>query len=101
MPAWHPRALFDPSIQTVVSGRGARGVALGVAVHFVLSSGVAKLWVGGGPAWMAPATMRTYLGVYRSARSGVARPLSPRLSAWLAERDWATAAIAWCTVALE
>ena len=76
----------------------AHACALGVGVHFVFSSGLAKLAVGGA-AWLAPETLRFYLSVY--AASASAKPASPRLSAWARARPWATAALAAATVALE
>lgn len=63
----------------------ARGACLGVAVHFVLSAGVAKLRVGGA-AWCGPETMRVYLEAYRTSTSALARPYSPRLSAFCGAR---------------
>jgi len=76
----------------------AHAFALGVAIHFVLSSGVAKLQCGG-RAWLEEGTMRVYLDVYRSSSSGP--PLSRALSRWLSRRAWATRAIARATVLLE
>ena len=76
----------------------AHAFALGVAIHFVLSSGVAKLQCGG-RAWLEEGTMRVYLDVYRSSSSGP--PLSRALSRWLSRRAWATRAIARATLLLE
>ncbi len=76
----------------------AHAFALGVAIHFVLSSGVAKLQYGG-RAWLEEGTMRVYLDVYRSSSSGP--PLSRALSQWLSRRAWATRTIARATVLLE
>ena len=74
------------------------GAALGVAIHFVLSSGAAKLRVGG-LAWARPHTMRTYLELYRASASRP--PLSRRLSAALGGSDVCAAAIAIGTLLLE
>lgn len=76
----------------------ASSVALGVVVHFLLSSGVAKLLVGG-RAWADPSTMQTYLDAYRDSQS--ARPLQPALSRWVAERAWATRGLSVATLLLE
>ena len=76
----------------------AHGASFGVAVHFVLSAGFAKLDVGG-LSWGAPATMRFYLDVYRSSRSAPPFPAaSPR--GWSA-RAWATAAAGQGTLVVE
>ena len=60
----------DPAVQA--------GLSLGIAVHFVLSSGMAKVFVGGGSAWLAPSTMTTYLAVYGDSKS--AGPISKTLN---------------------
>ena len=107
----------------------AEAIAFGVVVHFVLSSGYAKLAVGdglrglsslfgpnpgavavavgstkakagrAGSWWASPATMRHYFDVYSSSTS--ARPLSATLNRAIAGRDWATAGIGWGTLLLE
>ena len=68
----------------------AHAASLGIAINFVLSSGVAKLKVGG-TGWMSAQTMRAYLDIYRSSRSSP--PLSKSFNSWLASQDWATKAI--------
>lgn len=73
--------------------------AFGIAVHFILSCGVAKADVGGVAGWCHPSTMRTYLEIYGSSKSR--SPLSRRLNRWVRERRWATAAIGVCTLGLE
>lgn len=72
--------------------------SLGVAVHFVLSAGAAKLRVGGA-RWADAGTMETYLGVYRASRT--APPLSRSLSHALGSRPWAARALGAGTLALE
>jgi hypothetical protein len=48
------------STRRPLNRRYAHGAAWGVAVHFVFSSGVAKLRAGGGArGWAAPGTMTT------------------------------------------
>lgn len=76
----------------------AEAVSLGVAINFVLSTGIAKLQVGG-RSWMQPHTMRTYLDIYRNSRS--VPPLSKSFNRWLAQRAWATRSIGIGTLALE
>merc|ERR1712203_1251922 len=76
----------------------AHAFAFGVVVHFVLASGFAKLWAGGS-AWIKPGTMRRYLDVYRP--SSTANPGIPKLNAWFAQRDWATASLGVGTIVIE
>ena len=76
----------------------AAAASLGIAVHFIFSSGVAKLHVGGW-RWGAPSTMRLYLDVYHGSRS--AGPISRTLNRWIARRAWATAGIGLGTLVLE
>ncbi|CAE8582863.1 unnamed protein product [Polarella glacialis] len=76
----------------------AQAASFGFAIHFVLSSGLAKLKVGG-RSWMLPHTMQVYLDIYRDSRSSP--PLSKGLSLWLAKRAWATRTIGIATIALE
>jgi hypothetical protein len=76
----------------------AQAASWGIAINFVLSSGIAKLKVGG-LAWMKPHTMRSYLGIYHASRSSP--PLSKSLNRFIAKRDWATGAIGVGTILLE
>ena len=76
----------------------AHAASLGIAVHFILSSGVAKLVVGG-LGWLSPRTMAHYLEIYRTSQ--VAKPLLPKLTHWLSSRAWATAGFAMATIAAE
>ena len=71
---------------------------LGIAINFVLSSGVSKLLIGG-RRWLASSTMRAYLSIYCDAAA--APPLSKTLNRWARQRPWATASISVATVALE
>lgn len=77
----------------------AHAVSLGIAVHFILSSGAAKLLVAGAAWPCSPTTMRTYLSIYRDSTS--MPPLSRELNRWAASRDWATVAISALTIAVE
>jgi hypothetical protein len=76
----------------------AHAASLGVAVHFILSSGVAKLAVGG-LGWLRPTTMAHYFEVYRTSQ--VAKPLLPKLTQWLSTRAWTTCGFAIATIAAE
>jgi len=73
----------------------AHAASLGVAVHFILSSGVAKLAVGG-IAWLSPRTMAHYLEIYRTSQD--AKPLLPKCTRWLSSWPWATAGFAMVTI---
>jgi hypothetical protein len=47
----------------------AHSVALGVSIHYIASSGIAKLWVAGSAsAWCAPDTLRGVLQTYSKVR---------------------------------
>ena len=76
----------------------AHAACFGVMVHFVFSSGVAKLIVGG-TKWMGPHTMKAYLDLYLPSKSNP--PLSRRLNAEIADREWVMQLIGVGTIALE
>ena len=74
----------------------ASGVALGVCVHFIASSGFAKLHVAGRgrggllaglKSWPAPGTMRSILRQYATLSFAEGAPLSRRLNAFLRRHD--------------
>ena len=90
--------LLYTSVAMLLPERWASGAAWGVAVHFILSSGVAKLQVGG-REWLAPGTMGAYLGMF--CESQRRPPLSRRLSRWTSAQPWALRAIAVGTLLLE
>jgi len=58
----------------------SQGLILGIAVHLMISSGIAKLRVGG-VAWAYPSTMRGVLGHYVN-KAGADGPLIKPLTAW-------------------
>lgn len=62
----------------------AHAASMGVAIHFVLSCGIAKCMVGGPRAWVFGGTMRTYLEVYGQSTSS--KPLVRGLNRLLARR---------------
>ena len=78
----------------------ASAASLGIAVHFVMSTGIAKLWVGGA-AWLGPATMRYYLTAYHDAKTQLSRPLLPSLNRWIVRKPWACRFISVSTIVLE
>jgi hypothetical protein len=78
----------------------ASAVAWGVAVHFVLSTGLSKIFIGGFE-WMAPSTMRFYLTTYYSTKMKMSRPFWPSANRWASKRNWATVFIATSTILLE
>ena len=75
-----------------------QAVAFGVAIHFVLSCGIAKCLVGGISAWTGPQTMAVYLDTYHG--SSTSTPISKRLNRLLA-RPAAAAAVGAGTLLLE
>jgi hypothetical protein len=80
--------------------------AWGIAIHFVFSSGYAKLVVGrvsknGVPRWLHPSTMETYLTTYREARHSQSRPLLPDLNRRLCDSKFLTSTIATSVLLLE
>ena len=90
--------LLYTAVAMLLPEQWASGAAWGVAVHFILSSGVAKLQVGG-REWLAPGTMGAYLGMF--CESQRRPPLSRRLSRWTSAQPWALRAIAVGTLLLE
>ncbi|CAK0876155.1 unnamed protein product [Prorocentrum cordatum] len=62
----------------------AHAASMGVAIHFVLSCGIAKCIVGGAKEWVCGGTMSTYLNVY--GQSTTSKPLLRGLNRWLACR---------------
>ena len=91
--------LYNAWAMCVPDSSYASALSLGIAIHFVFSSGVAKVLVGGGVEWIKPGTMRTYLSLYGASKS--AKPLIPALNKWVARRDWATTSIGAATLVLE
>ena len=75
-----------------------QAAAWGVAIHFVLSCGIAKCLVGGVSAWTGPTTMATYLDAYHS--STTSKPASRRLNRLLA-RPSVASAVGTATLLLE
>jgi len=77
----------------------ASAVSLGIATHFVASTGISKLWVGSA-AWLGPATMRFYLTAYNDAKTLLSRPLLPSWNRWIVRWPWACRFIAVSTIVL-
>lgn len=79
----------------------AKGVAHGICIHFIASSGFAKLLVGGVSSWAAPETMRSILRHYGRFNLADAGPLSPMLNRFVCEHDSIASAIAAATLVFE
>ena len=80
----------------------AHGVALGVCVHFVASSGFAKLHVAGGAAaWAEPSTLASILRQYNSLPIREGGPLLPRASALLVRHPLLVATLSAFTLVFE
>lgn len=65
------------------------GAALGVCVHFIGSSGAAKVMVGGAAAWAEADTLGTVLEQYSRLSLQAGGPGSPSAGAWLRRRPLA------------
>lgn len=78
----------------------ASAFSWGIAIHFIMSTGIAKIIVGG-RHWLAPGTMKSYLTVYSNAKMKLSRPLAPDLNRWACRRPWVTRLISLSTVFLE
>eukprot|EP00164_Ancoracysta_twista_P011297 GFYU01017368.1.p1 GENE.GFYU01017368.1~~GFYU01017368.1.p1 ORF type:complete len:481 (-),score=89.80 GFYU01017368.1:179-1621(-) len=76
----------------------ASAAALGCVIHFVVSTGIAKLALGG-LRWGQPSTMETYLKLYQTSRS--MPPLSKGLNRWAVGQPVVTALISMSTLVLE
>ena len=82
----------------LLPGAWAHAASFGVMIHFVLSSGAAKLIVGG-TAWMGAHTLKAFLDIFRDSKSNP--PVSSFLNAEIAARAWLTRLIGLATIALE
>jgi len=78
--------------------RYASAFCLGNTIHFILSSGVCKLLVGG-RQWLHASTMQTYLRAYSESKS--APPASMTLNRCAAAAPWVASGISVSTVVLE
>jgi hypothetical protein len=78
----------------------AAAVSLGVAAHFVASSGLSKCLVAGFGGWCDQATLHAVLKHYLADNSSDG-PGSPWLTRWLLGRPWALRLCAAGTMALE
>lgn len=77
----------------------ARAASWGIAVHFVTSTGLAKLWIGGAAAWMSHTTMHYYLTAYAKSKRSLSRPLLS--NTWACRRKWVLQSMAVLTLFLE
>lgn len=78
----------------------------GIAIHFVLSTGYAKIAIGGltkygVPKWIHPDTMSNYLSGYRSARHRLNQPLFPKWNQYIADSNVCCSLLAFLTLMLE
>ena len=73
-------------------------ICYGACIHFILSTGLAKMLVGG-RAWASSECMRVYLEAYGASSS--VPPLSPTLNKWIRRQPAVTKMIAVVTLALE
>ena len=82
--------LYNAWAMVLPDGRYASAASFGIGIHFVLSSGVSKLLIGG-RQWLASTTMRTYLSIYCDSEANP--PLSKRLNRMACARSWATTSL--------
>jgi len=78
----------------------ASATSLGVAAHFVASSGLAKCVVAGWREWGSPGTLRAVLKAYL-AYDDSDGPGLPQLTRWMLGRDWVLELAATGTLVLE
>ena len=84
-----------------------RACVWGIAIHFIFSAGYSKVAVGGFhskyfyPLWMHPCTMETYLTCYRRARTGLSRPIFPRINALICRSKLSCTALSLLTIIFE
>lgn len=78
--------LYNSWALAVLPDRYAEGLALGFSVHFIASSGFAKVLIGGRD-WASPSTMRNILGTYGKLSVGQGGPWSPRLNRLIVDHD--------------
>lgn len=64
----------------------AEGLALGFCVHFIASSGLAKLLIGG-TSWLHPRTMHSILTSYGERGFAEGGPFSPKLNRFAGKSD--------------
>lgn len=65
----------------------SKGLALGICVHFIGSSGLAKVVVGSLKDWVSPKTMRGVLKTYGQLDVTAGGPGWPALNQWSVERN--------------
>eukprot|EP00040_Diaphanoeca_grandis_P033372 m.204399 g.204399 ORF g.204399 m.204399 type:complete len:448 (+) comp32885_c0_seq1:203-1546(+) len=85
----------------VLPDRLSAGFALGVCAHFISSSGVAKVVIGGATGWSHPNTMRAYLQEYGSWSISTWGPAVPFINRFAAKHDAVLVAISISTLFFE
>ena len=79
----------------------AAGAALGVCIHFIASSGWAKVLIGGARGWSHPDTMRGVLRAYGKHSVADSGPASKALCEFACSQDWLLVAISVGTLVFE
>jgi hypothetical protein len=79
----------------------AHAASWGIAIHFVFSTGLAKLVIGGFGGWTSPATLKFYFNLFYHRKINMQRPFWPSWNRWVCQRDWATRFMALSTIFLE
>ena len=81
--------------------RLSQGFALGTCIHFIASSGVSKLMIGGTSGWAAPSTMRAVLRDYGRYSLAGCGPGWPSLNRWSVRHDTVLAGMSVSTLLFE
>jgi hypothetical protein len=79
--------LYSAVSLAVLPDKYAEAVALGVCVHFIASSGWAKVLVGGLSGWLSPGTLRSVIQCYGKYSLGEAGPAIPAMNRLVASSD--------------
>ena len=91
--------LLYNSVAMVLPSNFAAACSFGIVIHFILSSGVAKIVIGGLQGWVHSSTMRLYLTVHGNSSS--MPPLSQKLNKTFRDSDFLCTAVSIFTLALE
>ncbi len=99
---WHKdhAMVYNVFALVLLSEEHAQGFALGVCVHFIASSGWAKLCIGGWN-WVHPETMRAYLRTYSKYSLQEGGPAIPALNRMMRRHDTCLVAISVVTLFIE
>lgn len=78
----------------------AKALAYGLSVHFIIASGISKLFIGG-PRWASPGSMQAILRTFGAKRKEEGGPMSPALNHLVCQHSVLAAACSWSTLLFE